>query len=86
MMMMMMMIIIIIIIIQWVLTCRLNSTSAYYKANIKTQIQHKNGTNTQKQSTKPTKHKQYITRKQFKKLLGKKAPNPLPPKHIHQLI
>jgi len=38
---------------------RLNTTSAYYKASIKTQIQHNNSTNTQKQYGSSTKKKQY---------------------------
>ena len=36
----------------YLLTCRLNSTSAYYRTSAKTQIKHKNSTNTQKQNTK----------------------------------
>jgi hypothetical protein len=32
---------------QYLLTCTLNSKSAYYKASTKTQIQHKNSTHTQ---------------------------------------
>jgi hypothetical protein len=34
------------------LTCRLNITSAYYKASTRTKIQHKHITNIQKQNTK----------------------------------
>ena len=43
--------IIIIIIIQFMahlLTCKLNSRGVYYKAGIKTQLPHKNSTNTTK--------------------------------------
>ena len=36
----------------YLLMCRLNSTSAYYTTSAKTQIKHKNSTNTQKQNTK----------------------------------
>jgi hypothetical protein len=35
----------------YLLTRRLKSTSAYYKASTKAEIEHKNGTNTQKQNT-----------------------------------
>jgi hypothetical protein len=45
------------------LKCRLNNTRAYYKASTKTQILHKNCTNTQKQNTKQTKQKQYGSNK-----------------------
>jgi hypothetical protein len=37
---------------RYLLTCRLSSTSDNYKGSTKTQMQHKNSTNTQKQSTK----------------------------------
>jgi hypothetical protein len=43
-------IIILLLLIQfnrYLLTCRLNSTSPYYKASTKTQIEHKNSTNTE---------------------------------------
>ena len=30
--------------------CQFNSTSAYYKASTKTQVKHKNSTNTQKKN------------------------------------
>jgi hypothetical protein len=42
------------------LTCKLNSTSAYYNARTKTQIKHKNSKNTQKQNTKQTQQKQIL--------------------------
>jgi len=41
----------------YLLKCRLNSTSAYYKVNTRTQIRHKNNTSTQKENTKQTKQK-----------------------------
>jgi hypothetical protein len=37
------------------LTCRLNSTRAYYEASTKTKIQHRNFTNKQNQNTKQIK-------------------------------
>jgi len=43
----------------FLLTRRLNSTCAYYKARTKTQIKHENSTNTEKHNTKPTIHKQH---------------------------
>jgi predicted Holliday junction resolvase-like endonuclease len=66
----------IVIIIQfhgYVLTCRLNSSNAYYKASTKTQIKHKNSTNTQKQNTKQTKQKQHCGKKQYKRSMGAKT-------------
>jgi len=47
--------------------CRLNSTSAHYKASAKSQIQHKNSKNTQKQNIKQTKQKQYDRTKAISK-------------------
>jgi len=41
----------------YLLMCRLNSTSAYYKVNTRTQIRHKNSTSKQKENTKQTKQK-----------------------------
>jgi hypothetical protein len=52
------------------LTCRLNSTSAYYKASTKTKIQHKNSTNTQKQNTKQT--QKNMTEKNVNEVMGQK--------------
>ena len=43
--------------------CRLNSTSAYYKASTKTQVKHKNSKNTRKQKTKQIKQKLYGRKK-----------------------
>ena len=40
------------------LTFRFKSTSAYYKANTRTQIKHKKSTNIQKQNTKQTNKQQ----------------------------
>jgi hypothetical protein len=40
---------------RYLLTCRLNSTIANYKARTRTQIQHKNNTNTQKRNIKQKK-------------------------------
>ena len=53
----------------YVLTCRLNSSNAYYKASTKTKIKHKNSTNTQKQNTK---QKQHCRKKQYKRSMGQK--------------
>ena len=53
----------------YLLTCRLNSTSVCYKANAKTQIKHKNSTNTQRQSTK---QKQCGKENQYKNVLEQK--------------
>ena len=53
----------------YLLTCRLNSTSVYYKASAKTQIKHKNSTNTQRQSTK---QKRYGKENKYKKVLEQK--------------
>jgi hypothetical protein len=44
------------------LTCRLNSISAYYKPSTKAQIKHKYSKNTKK-NTKQTKQKQYDRKK-----------------------
>jgi hypothetical protein len=67
--MMMVMMMMIIIINRYLLTCRLNSKNAYYKASTKTQIQHKNNTNNTKQTlNKQTKEKYY--RKRYIKVLG----------------
>jgi hypothetical protein len=54
-----------------VLTCRLNSTSVYYKAST-TQIKHNTGTitNTQKQNTK--KPKRSNEKNQYKKAMGQR--------------
>jgi hypothetical protein len=49
----------------YLLTCRLNSIGAYYKASTKTQIKHKYSTNTK--STKQTNQKQYGKKKAIQK-------------------
>jgi len=57
------------------LICRLNGTSAYYKASPKTQTSFKNSANTQKQNTKQTKQKM-SDRKQYKTCNRTKDLNP----------
>jgi hypothetical protein len=64
----------------YLLTCRLNSTGAYYKASTKTQ----NITITQKSNAKQTKQKQnYRKKKNIKEVLGQK---PYTLKNINKLI
>jgi sortase (surface protein transpeptidase) len=86
--MMMIIIIIIIIIIQvngYLLSCRLNSTSANYKASTRTQIKQDNSTNIQKQNTKQTKQKQHCRKKkQYKRRIWAKTL--YPEKNIDKLI
>jgi hypothetical protein len=54
---------------RYLVTCRIDSTRAYYKARIKTK--HKNSTNTQKQNTKQTKQKKILYEKNnIKEVLG----------------
>jgi hypothetical protein len=50
----------------YLLTYRLNSRSVYYKASTKTQIKHKNNTDTQKENTKQTKQ-EYGGKKQYQR-------------------
>jgi hypothetical protein len=59
----------------YLLTCRLNSTSAYYKASTRTQIKH-NSTNTQKQNTNRTKK---LQKKEYKRSIGAKTLYPEKP-------
>jgi hypothetical protein len=72
-MMMIIIIIIIIIISRYLLTCRLNSRSAYYKASIKykynTKIAQIHKANTKQTNKQTNKRKQYY-RKRYIKVLG----------------
>jgi hypothetical protein len=47
----------------YLLTCRLNSRSSFYKAKTKTKIKHKNSTITQKLNTKNTKQNKTLMKK-----------------------
>ena len=55
--------------------CRINSTSAYYKASTKSQIQHKNSTNTQKTLNRQNKNNM-TGQKQYKRSAWAKTLNP----------
>jgi hypothetical protein len=56
----------------YLLTCRLNSRSANYKASTKTEIKHKNSTNTQKQNTKQAKQNNTAEKSNIEEVLGQK--------------
>jgi hypothetical protein len=57
----------------YLLTCRLNSTSASYKASTKTQIKHKNSKNTQDQTLKKQNKTKQICSKTIKRSTGQKS-------------
>jgi len=56
----------------YLLTCRPNSMSTYYKTSKMTQINRKNSENTQKQNTKQIKQKAMSGRKQYKSCTRKR--------------